>query len=455
MAEGALSWTSLAWQAFVAEAEDVLSYDEETTEEGELSPTSIFFSPAGRADWFRYAHRTDETDTEGEIRCILTLARFLRPHLNRIEYWEEGPNWKGFGRWFLKTLDNASPGAGPICQVAIRARRTNKEGKKRWAVISEILVAKLVQPEETPLPDVIWELKIHELVTTAAAVEKCDYIVPLRGGGPDRSAHCFTVLTDRAEYGNLEQVITRHSQDHDSREVPEAFIWYLLHALSQAALIMERGGIAGPRDGWNKEVVHLDIRPANIVLHWPNRQHFRRYPTPKLIDFGAAVATDDEDTRNPYSWAGEGAASAAAPEMYWGDWAERRKYEDRNPLTATRSHRLTSKTNVYQIGLVARRLMTCSGNEAQEFSFEDEEEPENGEDIDWELDDSVCGRPAPPDYTIDVDAEPEDEDDGKPDEVGPIVDGEAGYKDMEWREPHDVTIGSYSPELVKLVNCSV
>lgn len=45
MAEGALSWTSLAWQAFVAEAEDVLSYDEETTEEGELSPTSIFFSP--------------------------------------------------------------------------------------------------------------------------------------------------------------------------------------------------------------------------------------------------------------------------------------------------------------------------------------------------------------------------------------------------------------------------
>lgn len=109
-----------------------------TDDELRVRQAWIEIGEAGRADWFCYAHRTDETDTEGEIRCILTLARFLRPHLNRIEYWEEGPNWKGFGRWFLKTLDNASPGAGPVCQVAIRARRTNKEGKKRWAVISEV-----------------------------------------------------------------------------------------------------------------------------------------------------------------------------------------------------------------------------------------------------------------------------------------------------------------------------
>ncbi|EKG18514.1 hypothetical protein MPH_04316 [Macrophomina phaseolina MS6] len=215
---------------------------------------------------------------------------------------------------------------------------------------------------------------------------------------------------------------------------------------------MERGGIAGPREGWNKEVVHLDIRSANIVLHRPNPGQFRRYPTPKLIDFGCALGTDDADTQNPYGYGARGAHWCASPEMYWSDWQDRSEYQDRNPLIATGSHRLNSKTNIYQIGLVARKLMTCSGNHAQDFSFDDYEEPPEGEEFDWEPNRTVYGKPAPPDYTVDDDAEPEPDDDGKPDLVGPIDDGEAAYTDMQWREPHDAAIGSYSSELVKLVN---
>lgn len=227
--------------------------------------------------------------------------------------------------------------------------------------------------------------------------------------------------------------------------------------MSQAALIMERGSITNhrPPPRW-KQIVHLDIRPANIVLHWPHPHHFRRYPTPKLLDFGTAIATDPAtDKQNPYGHAGRGAPDEVAPEMYWADWEARQDHEDRNPLVGVgANHRLSGKTNIWQLGRLALSMMTCSGSESHGFSFAANKEPAApGLPGPWEprVPDPIPLALPPADDSVDADAEPEDGDDGMPDVVGGIEDGEADYVDMGWREPHDRRIGAFSEELTKLV----
>jgi serine/threonine protein kinase len=69
--------------------------------------------------------------------------------------------------------------------------------------------------------------------------------------------------------------------------MPEPFIWHVFECLCTAGLLLD-GGAAERNPMW-KTVVNRDLRPINIFLALSDAHRFRRYPIPKIGDFGLAV----------------------------------------------------------------------------------------------------------------------------------------------------------------------
>jgi hypothetical protein len=54
--------------------------------------------------------------------------------------------------------------------------------------------------------------------------------------------------------------------------LPEAYIWYVLHALTEACTLLQKGTLeGGVVDGW-KPITHMDLQLANVFLDVSNRQ---------------------------------------------------------------------------------------------------------------------------------------------------------------------------------------
>ena len=71
------------------------------------------------------------------------------------------------------------------------------------------------------------------------------------------------------------------------RAIPENVLWSLFESLAAAACIMESGHLPDlpPPKVWPKEIMHLDMKPANIFLSDPREDTWPNYPTFKLGGF--------------------------------------------------------------------------------------------------------------------------------------------------------------------------
>ncbi|KAK4887990.1 hypothetical protein LTR28_003065, partial [Elasticomyces elasticus] len=139
-------------------------------------------------------------------------------------------------------------------------------------------------------------------------------------------------------------------------------IWYTFQALVNACLVLEQGSVEAPVSDWNGQVVHCDIKLANIVLDVPTlASGFPSYrkkhqvaleqlqakvhsATPKLADFGMAIETTENDPRNPSLLRGGFTRRWGAPEQFDDPVAPG---QDEDP-----GIKLLAATNVYAIGLV-------------------------------------------------------------------------------------------------------
>lgn len=79
--------------------------------------------------------------TACEIRCVLTLARFMGVPLKKMENGRGRGKWVGFGRWYLRPLSGKDNCVGAVCQAAVRTQRYDEAAKKmKWHVISDVSV---------------------------------------------------------------------------------------------------------------------------------------------------------------------------------------------------------------------------------------------------------------------------------------------------------------------------
>ncbi|KAL1643704.1 hypothetical protein SLS58_004719 [Diplodia intermedia] len=137
------------------------------------------------------------------------------------------------------------------------------------------------------------------------------------------------LLTEWVPHGNL--VAFLHYYLESGHLVPEPFIWYCFKVLTEVALVCWNGqASATTAPGW-EHIVNTDIKPDNIWLGAPDptepMEWARRYPQPKVGDFGMAYRThnglddrnhEDRERRraNPPDFQGFGTRGHMPPELF-------------------------------------------------------------------------------------------------------------------------------------------
>lgn len=158
-------------------------------------------------------------------------------------------------------------------------------------------------------------------------------------------------------YGDLASLYEHHKSV--DQPIPEPLLWHIFESLANVGLLMEQGGITQAQVGWT-QILHRDLKPSNVFLSLhpqsvPSQDNWAAYPTIKLGDYGLAVETSPNDDRNPRDFRGAGTPAYQAPEQIHvqGD--------DNTP-------RLTSKTDVFGVGITVMTLMSRH----QDVGVEDE-----------------------------------------------------------------------------------
>ncbi|KZF19001.1 kinase-like protein [Xylona heveae TC161] len=99
---------------------------------------------------------------------------------------------------------------------------------------------------------------------------------------------------------------------------PEAFLWQVFHQVSTALCWLVRGTTdVQPRESW-EEIIHHDLKPANIFLAPPDESTHFLYPVLKLADFGLAYTVPNETIRKMKfgaEWRGAGTDGYIPPEF--------------------------------------------------------------------------------------------------------------------------------------------
>jgi len=134
----------------------------------------------------------------------------------------------------------------------------------------------------------------------------------------------YTIYLDYCAWGDLEDLILEHKGPRSSNgtydrmhPIGEPFLWCVFHSLAKIGMAMQYGSTdaSTPRKDW-KQIVHRDLRPANIFLDGAFKGFFEVYPVPRLGDFGCAIRTHDKDMFNPAIYQDQpGASGFLAPEQ--------------------------------------------------------------------------------------------------------------------------------------------
>jgi serine/threonine protein kinase len=144
------------------------------------------------------------------------------------------------------------------------------------------------------------------------------FILPYR-------AHCLIqdhsrvrIYTAFAKYGDLNRAIRHRHQDLNYGPIPEPYIWYAAQSLVSALETMESGRRDDgkyPSSKW-VGILHLDIKPSNIVLVDPpdeSRENELQWLDLQLIDFGNSYGLWPR-YENPTHFQNRGATVYMAPE---------------------------------------------------------------------------------------------------------------------------------------------
>lgn len=136
------------------------------------------------------------------------------------------------------------------------------------------------------------EVFVHRMLTS---INETDHIVGYRASAHFKTWRMYRMYTDNCPHGDLADVVDKHLQlrnrgqrDRGARKeeykIPEDFIWSVLKGLVQAALVMAigKGDFEKPDKVAWKEVVHLDIKSANVFLAKPDTAEWPADPVPQV-----------------------------------------------------------------------------------------------------------------------------------------------------------------------------
>lgn len=153
------------------------------------------------------------------------------------------------------------------------------------------------------------------------------------------------IYMEYCPHGDLKRLYKRYRKFR--LYMPEPFLWDVFHQLVETAVAMRYGPADGRWDDY--EIVHLDIKPANVFLHTENRQSgVPFYPATKLGDWGLARVTHADDPENPSSLRTAGTPGYKAPEQK----------QSLPPAWKTNPPSILAHTNIWAIGATMFELMT-------------------------------------------------------------------------------------------------
>lgn len=121
-------------------------------------------------------------------------------------------------------------------------------------------------------------------------------------GLPMEEVYCgVRFYSEDCHAGDLKRLISQHNRENG--EIPVAFIWLVVQAVSEALHNIQTGSVYPEKDSddafpevtpdWTP-ILHQDINPANILL----RPNGRGYPVPVLADFDSSISIPSNDTQS-------------------------------------------------------------------------------------------------------------------------------------------------------------
>ncbi|GAB7366801.1 hypothetical protein MBLNU230_g0753t1 [Neophaeotheca triangularis] len=201
-------------------------------------------------------------------------------------------------------------------------------------------------------------LKLAEARAASQGVNG-DCVVKFRGYSVNEAEKTFRIYMEYCGFGDLAQVYLRHKKlvEDGNGYVPEAAVWWVLESLARACVLLQSGG--SPDELNDLEVMHLDLKPMNIILGLPQKDKWVGWPTPKMTDFGLAKVTTANDPKNPGKYRDAGTNLFKAPEQI------------SNQPEGKEGQRMSEKTNVWGIGKIAVAMMELECHDLLFFKGDD------------------------------------------------------------------------------------
>jgi serine/threonine protein kinase len=191
------------------------------------------------------------------------------------------------------------------------------------------------------------------------------YILPLRGYSVNQEHSLVCIYMDFAKYGDVYNTLEARESYLVPYGLPEPYIWYAAFCLVSALRTLETGVVDGEEpDSWDS-IIHLDLKPKNVVVvepshNQPDREKWTKFKWPdiQLIDFGTARELSPEKNFNPLDFIGSGTERYKAPET-----------KDPQPPGLLDEYEtpidVTCKADVFQIGHILYSLMIADNIRTQ------------------------------------------------------------------------------------------